>query len=415
MSVLIVGAGIIGLSAAFYLRRKNIDVSIVDPDPAGDKASFGNAAGIGVSECLPAGGPGIWKKVPAWLLDPLGPLFVKPSHAPRLLPWIIAFLKASSPERVAEISAALAALNNRVYNDYAPVWAALDYDRHVHRVGCLAAYSTRAAYVAEAADWERRRELGVRFEEIGKEKLREMEPALAAGKSFAIYLKDWSHIDDPKDLMDRLRQHLAVQGVEFLRARARAFSADADGARVHLENGDTLFAAYAVNAAGAWSGELARTIGDRPLLESERGYNKTITNPGCQINHEIVFAEEKFVATPLSVGLRIGGAAEFAGLTSPANYKRSDVLHDRAREFLPELSQDPGVAWMGHRPTTPDSLPIIGASPRTSRIVHAFGHGHLGLTQGPTTGCLVAELISGEKSGLDLNPYRIERFDQARS
>ena len=415
MEVVVAGAGIVGLSTAFYLQANNFSVTVVDPAPEGDKASFGNAAGIGVTECLPLGFPGIWKKAPGWLLDPLGPLFVKPSYAPRLLPWLIAFLKASTAPRIEEISRALAALNERVYTDYAPIWDALDYHDSVHRVGCLNAYNSRENYLREAGDWERKRACGVRFREVEGDQLREMEPALGRKKAFAIYAPDWSHIDDPKDMVDRLRAYLEARGTVFERACVKALSLAAEKVRAQLDNGKALEADYAVNAAGAWSAELAASLGDKALLESERGYNTTFADPGCKLRHEIIFAEEKFVATPLSIGLRIGGAAEFAGLNAPANYKRSDVLAVLARRFLPDLSDAEGDRWMGHRPATPDSLPVIGPSAASTRALHAFGHGHLGLTQAATTGRIIADLVKGERPGLDIAPYSIQRFGRARS
>ncbi len=410
MKIVVAGAGIVGLSTAFFLQAKNHSVAVVDPAPEGDKASFGNAAGIGVTECLPAGFPGIWKKVPGWLLNPLGPLFIKPDHAPKLLPWMFAFLKASTASRVEEISRALAALNDRVYVDYAPIWDALNYRDSVHRVGCLTAYNSRKNYIREMADWDMKRARGVRFNEVETEQLREMEPALCGKKTFAIYAPDWSHIDDPKALVDRLRAYLFARGVVFEHARVKKFSIETEKIRAHLDSGAALDADYVVNAAGAWSAELTAGLGDKVLLESERGYNTTIADPGCTLHHQIIFAEEKFVASPLSIGLRIGGAAEFAGLNAPANYKRSDALLALARRFLPDLSCEEGDKWMGHRPATPDSLPVIGPSTGSKRVLHAFGHGHLGLTQAAVTGRIVSDLIAGESPGLDISPYSIQRF-----
>ena len=146
------------------------------------------------------------------------------------------------------------------------------------------------------------------------------------------------------------------------------------------------------------------------LLESERGYNTTLPDPGIQLRAEVIFAERKFVATPLAPGLRIGGAAEFAGLEAPPNYARCDALLSLAARYLPGLRADGGTQWMGHRPTTPDSLPVIGRSPRRRDVFYAFGHGHTGLTLGPTTGRLIAGLVAGRPSPLDLAPFAIERF-----
>ena len=165
-----------------------------------------------------------------------------------------------------------------------------------------------------------------------------------------------------------------------------------------------------VVAAGAWSGLLARRLGDRVLLESERGYNTTLPDPGVSLSREVIFAERKFVATPLSCGLRIGGAAEFGGLERTPNHKRSRMRATLPGRYLPGLRTDGGCAWAGHRPATPDSLPVIGASPTHPDVIYAFGHGHLGLTQAATTGRRVADIVAGRPAVVDLTPYFISRF-----
>lgn len=169
-----------------------------------------------------------------------------------------------------------------------------------------------------------------------------------------------------------------------------------------------------VIAAGVWSAQLARQLGDRILLESERGYNTTIPVPGITLEREVIFADRNFVATPLSIGLRIGGAAEFGGLKSEPNYLRAKALVTLARLYFPGLKDEGGVEWCGHRPATPDSLPIIGHSFVSKDIVYAFGHGHLGLTQGPTTGKIVGDLLFQRKSPIDITPFSAARFSSRK-
>ena len=222
----------------------------------------------------------------------------------------------------------------------------------------------------------------------------------------AISTPQWAHVSDPVAITRRLLQWLQAQGVTVRRGEALG----AEGRRLRLADGSELPFDALVVAAGAWSGRLARSLGDRVLLESERGYNTTLPNPGVQLRAEVIFGERKFVATPLAMGLRIGGAAEFAGLETPANYARCDALLALAGLYLPGLRTEGGTRWMGHRPTTPDSLPVIGRSPGRRDVLYAFGHGHTGLTFGPTTGRLIADLAAGRSPPLDLTPFAIGRF-----
>jgi D-amino-acid dehydrogenase len=407
--IVVIGAGVVGLACAFHLRQDGLAVTVLDRDPEGDKASFGNAGGIGISEVVPAAVPGVFWRVPGWLLDPLGPLALRPSHAPRLLPWLWRFSMSAAPGEVRRISAALAALNLRVYDDLVPMLAASGLAGELERKGALSVYETEAGCRRDGAEWALKRSLGIETVEISGEEARRIEPALGPIVQRAIVTPQWGHVSDPKRIVDGLRRWLQANGVQFLRGEAKAIAASGTPA-VTLGDGGTLSAPRLVVAAGAWSGALARGIGDPVLLESERGYNTTLPAPGVTLGQEVIFAERKFTATPLSCGLRIGGAAEFAGLMAPPNYRRSRALVTLARLYLPGLDAAGGTEWMGHRPATPDGLPVISASPRHAGIFYAFGHGHVGLTQSATTGRLIADLVRDRPPVVDLSPYSIARF-----
>jgi D-amino-acid dehydrogenase len=407
--VVVIGAGIVGLGCAYHLRQDGLAVTVVDRDPEGDKASLGNAGGIGISEVVPAAVPGVFWRVPGWLLDPLGPLALRPSHAPRLIPWLLRFSRSAAPSEVRRISAAIAALNLRVYDDLVPMLAATGLAGELERKGALSVYATEAGYRRDRAEWALKRSLGIETEEISGAEARRIEPALGPIVQRAIVTPQWGHVSDPKRIVDGLRQWLQANGVAFVRGEAAAVAVSGTPA-VTLADGRRLSAAKLVVAAGAWSGGLARGIGDPVLLESERGYNTTLPAPGVTLGQEVIFAERKFTATPLSCGLRIGGAAEFAGLSAPPNYRRSRALLTLARRYLPGLDSTGGTEWMGHRPATPDGLPVIGPSPRHPALFYAFGHGHVGLTQSATTGRLIADLVHGRPPVVDMIPYSIARF-----
>lgn len=407
--VVVIGAGIVGLAIAYHLRREGADVTVIDRDPAGDRASHGNAGGIAVTEVIPASVPGLAWKVPGWLFDPLGPLAVRPRHAPKLIRWLWHFSRAGRPAEVKRIAAALKALNGRVYDDLVPMLTETGLLGELKRQGALTVYETRKAFEKDGPDWALKRAHGIDTEVLEKADVLAMEPALGPVIECGVFTPQWSHVNDPQHLVNALRSWLQAQGVRIVVGSVADIQGDGP-VTVTLTDGHTFAAGQVVVAAGAWSGHLARRLGDKVLLESERGYNTTIPDPGITLSREVIFAERKFVATPLSCGLRIGGAAEFGGLDAVADHKRSKALVKLASRYLPGLSSAGGVEWAGHRPATPDSLPVIGASATNRHVFYAFGHGHLGLTQAATTGRLIADLVGQRPTPIDVEPYAISRF-----
>ena len=404
--IVVVGAGIVGLACARALHLDGHAVSLIDRDPDGDKTSWGNAGGIAVTEVVPQAVPGLWRRVPRWLMDPLGPLAIRPAYLPRLSPWLWRFLRACSEPRMRAAAAALAAVNGRVYQDLVPLLEDIGLAGDLQRAGALALYESARGRARDAGYWALSRELGVECHDLSGEDARALEPALGAEVHSGVLLPAWSHLADPKRIVLgllawlRQRQVAVVQGevVHLEPGAARA----TDGRRLPFD--------LAVIAAGAWSAGLARQAGDRVPLESERGYNSTLPHPGVVVTRQLIFAERSFVATPLAIGLRIGGAAEFAGREAPPDWRRAAALLALGRRYLPGLNDGGGSQWMGQRPATPDGLPVIGRSSGRSDLFYAFGHGHLGLTQAATTGRLVADLVRGAPPPIDMAPYRAERF-----
>ena len=373
-----IGAGIVGLSAAYHLHADGHKVTVVDRDPDGDRASSGNAGGIGISEIVPASVPGLVWRVPGWLFDPLGPLSVRWRHFPALLPWLWRFLRVGKSGGGRADHPALAALAHSCFDDLVPLLATLGLSADLHRVGALTVYETTAGFLRDRPEWDLKRRHGIVAEEIPATGARARARARAARAArhldAAMGPCVRSRGDHRAGFCDGCRRTAWPCGAAKPSGRRAKCCGSADGGQLPF---DTL-----IIAAGAWSGRLARSFGDRVLLESERGYNTTLPSPGVQLRAEVIFGERKFVATPLAMGLRIGGAAEFAGLEAPPNYARCDALLSLAARYLPGLRAEGGTRWMGHRPTTPDSLPVIGRSPRRRDVLYAFGHGHTGLTSG---------------------------------
>jgi D-amino-acid dehydrogenase len=408
--VVIIGAGIIGLACAWSVLQDGARVTVIDPDFEGDRTSHGNAGVIAMADSTPISVPGVWRKVPKWLMDPLGPLSLDWKHLPRALPWFMAFQKASAQERFKTISHALAALHRRTYRDLLPMLNDADATHMLHRRGALLLYETDTAFHADAEAHRFKQGLGAKLRIMTANEVREMEPVLAPVFKHGVFQEECAHVGDPRAIVTLLRERVRALGAHLVTGRAKGIVATESGAAAMLEDGTRVAGGHVVVATGAWSAKLAASVGDPVLLESERGYNTTLPDARIGLSREVVFAERKFVATPLDIGLRIGGAAEFAGLHAPPNYRRSDALLTLGKTFLPGLQDAGAVKWMGHRPSTPDSLPVIGRSPKAASIVYAFGHGHLGLTQSATTGALVADIVAGRTSDVPIAPYSIARF-----
>src|SRR5882724_1164156 len=221
MAIAVVGAGIVGLAVAYHLAKAGARVTVIDRDPEGDKASFGNAGGIAVTEIVPAATPGTLWQVPGWMLDPLGPLAIRPTHAPKLIPWLLRFVKAGTPREVDRISLALAAINSRVYEDLLPMLGEVGLTPELNRNGALSIYETEEGYRRDAAEWACKRSRGIVVVEMTGTDARRMEPALGALVHRAVFTPQWAHINDPVRLMRGLREWLLGRGVAISRGEVR--------------------------------------------------------------------------------------------------------------------------------------------------------------------------------------------------
>jgi D-amino-acid dehydrogenase len=359
---LVIGAGIVGLCCARALLREGHAVTVIDRDPAGDKVSFGNAGGLGVTEILPAATPGVIWQAPRWLFDPLGPLSIRPAHLPRLLPWLVRFLRSATAREAARITGVLVGLLAPVYDDMMPLLAELGSAGDLHRVGALWVYETEAGFERDEASHDVRRRHGVAVEAISVAEARRLEPALTSAIARAVVTPGWSHVSDPKRIVDRLRESLQARGVSVLRHEATGV----DGGAVITASGEHIAFDCLVVAAGAWSGRMSRAVGDRVLIESERGYNATLPTPGVRLSREVIFAERQFVATPLEMGLRIGGqlaakrGPDDAGPALPARsrHARRPTLDGQPTHDTRQLT--------GHRPLGPPVRRVLRVWARAS-------------------------------------------------
>jgi D-amino-acid dehydrogenase len=396
MHVLIVGAGIIGVTAAHALLDEQYEVTIIDREGPAAGTSQGNAGFIAHSEAVPLASPDTLRRVPGYLADPLGPLALRPAHLPFMIPWFLRFLWASRPSAVARSTKALTTLQRQAM----PAWEALSRQlglgRMIHKRGYLYVYDEEGTFEQVKAKLPARRAEGFEVDAIDAHELRQLEPNLRDGLAGAVYHTAGAHVSDPREITRAVFEAAIGRGAQFVRGEVVTLAPAQTGAIAVLEGGRSLEAGAIVLAAGIWSKKLAATLGDRVSLESERGYNVSFPGVTGVVAHPVSLVGHGFVLSPLDSGLRIGGAVELAGIDAPPNHARTRALYDKAMTFFRELPPyESGRLWMGHRPSTPDSLPVIGVSKASPWIVHAYGHGHLGLTQSALTAGLVADLVAG--------------------
>lgn len=409
--VLVIGGGIIGLTAALAVQRRGLSVAVIERDPDAQGASIGNAGAFAFTDVEPLAAPGILRKAPKWLLDPLGPLSIRPRYALRLLPWLLRFWRASWRDRHAASLRAQAAMMALSRDALERLVAECDAGHLLRREGQLQLYDSAASFEASLPGWCQRAAHGIRFDliEDNPARLAELQPGLAPSLRHGVFTPDWINASDPGAWHRHLREVFLGRGGRLQKAQARSLAAGPGQARVETDEGN-FEAGHVVVAAGAWSHHLARTLGEVLPLETERGYNTTLPDPRFDQRLHLSFADHGFVVSRVGEAIRVGGAVELGGLDLPPNYRRAEVLLEKAQRFMPGLNATGGRQWMGFRPSMPDSLPVIGPSSASARIIHAFGHGHLGLTQSAGTAELVADLVCGRSPAIDMTPFRADRF-----
>ncbi|WP_199286476.1 NAD(P)/FAD-dependent oxidoreductase [Pseudogemmobacter humi] len=407
--VIVIGAGVVGLSAALALQARGLKVTVVDREGPAAGASAGNAGAFAFTDILPLASPGILKKAPKWLLDPLGPLSVPPAYALKIAPWMFRFWRACSPARVAQSTTAQTALMDLSKAELEPFLAATGTSDMLEKKGNLQVYESEAELNASLPGWQARAEHGIEFRHLRAGEMAELQPGLSPRFTHGTFTPGWYSISDPKLYTLALAERFRANGGRIETAEITALNAGPEGVEA-VAGIRSLRAAHAVICAGAFSHRIARSVGDRIPLETERGYNTTLPQNAFDLRTQVTFGGHGFVISRLSTGIRVGGAVELGGLNLPPNYKRSEAMLKKARAFLPGLNPEGGVQWMGFRPSLPDSLPAIGRSKASPRVIHAFGHGHLGLTQSAGTARLVADLVTGTAPAIDLTPFSPQRF-----
>jgi D-amino-acid dehydrogenase len=405
--IAVIGAGVIGLTIALELLDQGHEVVLVDPCQPGMGASYGNAGTIAGYATSPVGTPDVLRNLPSLLLSKTSPLAVRHRALPSLTPWLMRFLWQSLPAQAERNARSLATLLTGAAEMWDDLALRVQGAGILQRRGCLYLYESPKAFTQAWTELDQRRKLGVEVDLVGPDRLAELEPNLPLGLGGAAFFTGATFLDDPGRMMGLIASAV-LEKARHIRARAERLERRPDG--VVIEGaGLHLHARRVVIAAGAHSRKLAAMAGDRIPLDTERGYHvewdmaePLLSRPSCPTARGFYFC-------PMAGRLRVAGTVELGGLSLPPSPHRIAKLVEGARAFFPDLPE-PDREWMGFRPSIPDSLPVIGPSRGGAEVIHAFGHGHLGVTLAPVTARIVSALIGGHPTGIAMGPYLPTRF-----
>jgi len=409
-TVVVIGAGIVGVCTAWHLSRRGADVLLIDRDEPGLGCSCGNAGAVSFGSVAPLAMPGVMRDALRMLLDPAAPLRIPLHYLPEAAPWLWRFVRAARLDHVQRIAGTLSTLLAHSMEKHVELLREIGAPELIRRSGQLYLYPDDKWLAKDNMSWALRRDHGLRVERLGRADIVALEPEVGPDYGIGLFTPDQGMSINPYRQVTVIAADFARHGGRIVRDRVVAIEVAADRVRAVRSETATYPADHVVVCAGAWSTELLAALGYAIPLESQRGYHVTIASPGIDVTRTVVAADRKVFLTPMEGGLRVAGTVEFGGLDQAPTRKRAEYLvRDLARVFPRANIPSDWTYWMGHRPCLPDSLPVMGPS-RHRGLWLNFGHGHLGLTMSATSGDILARAICGEPSNIDLAPLSFARF-----
>lgn len=419
---IVIGAGLVGAACAARLAQAGREVLLLDMQAPGMGASFGNAGHVATEQLVPLANPQVLRDSWRYLRDADSPLRLRLAYLLPILPWLARFVLAARPSALARGIQALIALQQTSRDDLRELMQTCAIEHLLSLDGYLRVWETAAGEASAKRQAAEVGAYGIRTEVLSLQALRAEAPALSADVTGAICYPDTGHVADPHAVCTGLVDALQRLSGRVERARVRQVCQEGEGlVRLTLDHGPILHARQVLVCAGAWSRPLARSLGYRVPLDTERGYHITLPWPGTGeygvgtigLRRPIASTERSVIMTPMSVGLRMTGTVEFGGLQLPPDPRRYASLRGHLQALVPGVRAEAASTastWMGFRPSLPDHLPVLGAAPRHRGVFFAFGHQHLGLTLCGVTARILTDLMQGRAPGIDMAPYRVDRF-----
>ena len=409
-SVIVIGSGITGVSCAEELRRSGANVTLIDRVKAGDptQTSFGNAGILAREGIMPIANPSMLKMIPQILLSPNSPVYLKWSYLAKFSPWALQFIMNGTRPKALPI---ILALNELIYDtveNHIQLSKNTGAARFIEKGDMTLLFRNRKQFSSDKFANQTRRNLGITWEELSRDKLLDRDPHISKLYQFGLAYKNHGWITNPAAYVSSLAKHFQENGGKILIGEVSKIN----GNNVELKGGIILKAENIVLATGAWSKNLASQLGHNIPLQAERGYHLSLKNASHMPPNTYLITDKKFGLTPMDGFLRCAGQSEFAPLEMPPNPKAIKNLRKFLFRLYPKLEYETETIWQGTRPTLPDSLPVIGRSSKNTSVIFAFGGQHLGLTMGPKIGKMVRDIIFERQSNVNMTPYSSDRFDQ---
>ncbi|MDB4045015.1 FAD-binding oxidoreductase [Amylibacter sp.] len=408
-SVIVIGSGITGVSCAEELRRSGANVTLIDRVKAGDptQTSFGNAGILAREGIMPIANPSMLKMIPQILLSPNSPVYLKWSYLAKFSPWALQFIMNGTRPKALPI---ILALNELIYDtveNHIQLSKNTGAARFIEKGDMTLLFRNRKQFSSDKFANQTRRNLGITWEELSRDKLLDRDPHISKLYQFGLAYKNHGWITNPAAYVSSLAKHFQENGGKILIGKVSKIN----GNNVELKGGIILKAENIVLATGAWSKNLASQLGHNIPLQAERGYHLSLKNASHMPPNTYLITDKKFGLTPMDGFLRCAGQSEFAPLEMPPNPKAIKNLRKFLFRLYPKLEYETETIWQGTRPTLPDSLPVIGRSSKNTSVIFAFGGQHLGLTMGPKIGKMVRDIIFERQSNVNMKPYSSDRFD----
>ena len=412
-SVGIIGSGIQGVCVGLQLIKKGIPVTIFDRhDPLSlefKSASYGNAGHFSPYAVLQFNRPDVLYDVPKMLISSYGPLALKWSYLPKMIPWFLNYLKNCNKQSALHTAKYMHQILNLSNDAYEELFKEINTTNLVEKKGIIYVWTNKNLKSREF-EIKVRNDLGIEQKLLSQKEILELEPNLNPVFDAGVIYESAMHARDPHGILKEIFKLFIKKGGKFVQENIKSLKQISINETIIKSESKEYKFEKSVIASGAFSKTLTDQLGEKIPLDTERGYHVHFKNMAHLISRPVIFLDRGFGMTPMNQGLRAVGTVELGGLENPLSKKRIEYISNCAKELLPDLDKHDDE-WLGFRPTLPDFLPILGPSLKNKNIVYAFGHHHLGWTLGAITGKIVSGIVAEEKTNLDLSPYSSKRFN----